>query len=195
MGLLEHYASNVVTALPDTSLQELARTLSERAVGCVVVTEGSRPIGIVTDRDLLCRAVARGLPASARAADVMSKPVQTASPGEPLDQVLARMRVASVRRMPVVKDGALIGIVTADDVLAWLSHELDDLREGLEREIGSSRARGRRRRRREDIEERLAEIREQVTKAGEDAWELIGREVESLRDRVARALGREKGDS
>jgi CBS domain-containing protein len=195
MGLLQHYANNVVTVAPEASVAEVARLLSERAVGCVVVVGGAQPLGIVTDRDLLCRFVARSLPPTTPVSDVMSKPLQTASPGEPLDHVLDRMRAASVRRMPVVKDGALAGIMTADDVVVWLTHELDDLSEAFQREIRSSRATGRRRRRREDIEERIGEIREQVTKVGEEAWDFLGHEMESLRDRLARALGREsKGD-
>jgi CBS domain-containing protein len=193
MGLLQHYANRVVSAPSDATLKELADLMAERAVGSVVVVENSTPVGIVTDRDLLCRAVARGLPATTRAAEVMSKPLQTASPGEPLDAVLDRMRAAGVRRMPVVNGGVLTGIVTADDVVVWLARELDDLSEAFDREIRSSRARGRRQRRREDVEQRIGEIREQVAKAGEEAWDLIGREVESLRERVARIMGREKG--
>jgi CBS domain-containing protein len=127
--MAEHYASKVVTASADTPVRELAALMRSRAVGTVVIVDAdARPVGIVTDRDLCCRIVARRMDAEgARAAGVMSQPLHTASPDEPIEALVARMREHGVRRLPVVRDGRLHGLVSLDDLLVWVSAQVDDL--------------------------------------------------------------------
>lgn len=137
------YESGVVTRPVSASVVDLATAMSHSAIGCVVVVdEGQHPVGIVTDRDLCCRVVARGLdPATASAKDVMSTPVHTAGAGEHLRGVVAHMRNHGIRRVPVVQDGSLVGIITMDDALVWLARQLDELGRNIEEVISAARSR------------------------------------------------------
>jgi signal-transduction protein with cAMP-binding, CBS, and nucleotidyltransferase domain len=130
------------------------------AIGCVVIVDAERrPVGIVTDRDLACRVVARGAdPEATSAAQIATTPLQVAQSEEPIESVVARMRKAGVRRMPVVRDDALIGLVTLDDLVVHLGRELEELGSTAKLAIDESRKRGRRARRRQHFEENLAEL-------------------------------------
>jgi len=121
-----HYEKSVSTVRPDATAREVARALGEAAVGCVVVESADgKPVGIVTDRDLAVRVVARDLdPDAARASEVMSGSLLCVDGGESLQRVVAAMSEWGVRRIPVTRDGRLTGIVTYDDVLATLGREL-----------------------------------------------------------------------
>jgi len=135
--MAEHYASKVLTAAPDTPVRELAMLMRGQAIGTVVIVDADkRPVGIVTDRDLCCRVVGRKLdPGTARAAGVMSQPLHTASPDEPIEVLVGRMREHGVRRLPVVRDGRLHGLVSLDDLLVWVSGQLDDLAQATQAAI------------------------------------------------------------
>ena len=121
------------TLPPDASCREAAQLLSGVGVGCVVVAEDGRPLGIVTDRDLVVRVMAPSRdPESTRLRDVMSaEPVFVANERS-LDQVLAIMRQQRVRRVPVVDaHGRLEGIIALDDLLPLLADQLGDLAEAI----------------------------------------------------------------
>src|SRR5690606_32748166 len=126
-------------------------------------------------------------PHTARAADLMSRPLVTAEAHEPVEQVIERMRTAGVRRLPVVRDGRLAGLVAVDDLVVQLGRELDDLGEAARRSIEAARQRRRRERRREDLEETLTELRESVERAGREAADFLVKEVQSLRERLRRS--------
>jgi len=122
---------SVATVHAEDTVEEAARRMREwKVAGLVVTDEAQRPIGIVTDRDIVLRGVARcpdqlsTLPVR----EIMSGDVATASPYETLDVVLRRMRGLGVRRLPMVSaDGVLEGLVTLDDILGVMSDELRDL--------------------------------------------------------------------
>lgn len=111
---------HVVTATPETTVLDAAKRMTEKDVGCLVVVRGDRPVGIVTDRDLVLRALARGLdPVKTHVLEVMSAPCVTVP--EDVDPVEAAslMRAHRVRRLPVVgrTSASLVGIVTLDDLV------------------------------------------------------------------------------
>lgn len=147
--MTHHYESNVVTATPDTPVRELARRMSAHAVGSIVIVDANQaPVGIVTDRDLCCRVIGRPNDLDAtRASAVMSTPLECARSDEPLEAVVERMRKRGVRRLPVLRDGRLSGIVSLDDVLVWVSRQLEDLSRGTRSEIVRAVARARHRER------------------------------------------------
>jgi CBS domain-containing protein len=121
----------VVTATLDESVVEVAARMSTNDVGSVVVIDrigpSARPIGIVTDRDLVTRALARGEPVSGVVRDVMDTDLVTAEEDDDVDAVLAKLRRRAVRRVPIVgKDGWLVGVLTLDDIISWISEELRD---------------------------------------------------------------------
>jgi CBS domain-containing protein len=104
---------------PQTSVRETARLMEEEDVGSLpVVEEGSRLVGIVTDRDVAVRVVAGGLdPDSTRVGQVASAEVITLTPDHDLDEALELMAHAQVRRLPiVVRENELVGMLSQADV-------------------------------------------------------------------------------
>lgn len=126
---IKHMArEEVVSVEPDTKLTDVATTLERERVGSVVVTSNGEPVGIVTDRDLALHVVTENRDAaSITAEDVMTSNLFTVDADELIYDVLEQMREAGVRRVPVVEDGELTGIVTLDDFLVLLSSELDHM--------------------------------------------------------------------
>jgi CBS domain-containing protein len=104
---------------PQTSVRETARLMEEEDVGSLpIVEEGSRLVGIVTDRDVAVRVVAGGLdPDSTRVGQVASAEVITLTPDHDLDEALELMAHAQVRRLPiVVRENELVGMLTQADI-------------------------------------------------------------------------------
>jgi CBS domain-containing protein len=118
-----------MTVTPNQSAGNVADVMTEEGVGSVVVEEDDRPVGIVTDRDLVMKVIEpRADPAELTARDVMTEPPTTASKGQGILEATGMMYEHAVRRMPVVDDdGFLYGIVTLDDFLVLLTDELDNL--------------------------------------------------------------------
>jgi CBS domain-containing protein len=113
----ESMTENPKTVAGDAPVSEAARLMASEDVGSLPVVEGDELVGIVTDRDLVVQVVARGKdPDSVRVLDVYTKELIVASPEEPLDEALRRMASEQVRRLPVVDDGRLVGILAQADV-------------------------------------------------------------------------------
>ena len=117
----------VDTAEPHESVRAAAQRMASRAVGMLLVLDtDKRPIGLVTDRDIAIRVVGEGRdPAALTVGDVMSRSPRTVSELAAIEDALALMRSHGVRRLPVVSpQGALVGVVTLDDILSLLADEL-----------------------------------------------------------------------
>ena len=109
-----------ICAKRDATLTEIARLMRENHVGCVVIVDDApRPVGIVTDRDIVVEVVATGVDHRGIAAgEIMTTPLVVADADEDALGALRIMRLRGIRRLPVVdKDGFLIGITTLDDLL------------------------------------------------------------------------------
>ncbi len=106
------------TVVPkEATAVEAARALAADNVGSLPVVEGGELVGIVTDRDLVVRVLARDLdPHKVPVADVCTESPVVATPDDSLDTALHRMAEAQVRRLPVVEDGRLVGILAQADV-------------------------------------------------------------------------------
>jgi CBS domain-containing protein len=112
---------NVTCCAPDTNLRDVARLMVELDCGAVPVVDdmgNKRPVGSVTDRDITCKAVARGKnPLELRAKDVMSDGCVTVTPDMSLDDCCAKMEENQIRRVVVVDEGgACCGIVAQADI-------------------------------------------------------------------------------
>ncbi|MCC6608807.1 MAG: CBS domain-containing protein [Burkholderiales bacterium] len=149
MGLGEICNRVVVVTTRNTGVGEAARLMREHHVGSLVIVDetalGRKPVGIVTDRDIVIEVVAAGVaPAAVTVGEIMGPTLATArETDEPWDTI-KRMRAKGVRRMPVVNgDGVLVGIVTVDDLVETIAEQLD----GLVRVIGQEQAREARTRR------------------------------------------------
>ena len=112
-------------------------------VGCVVVTRGASPIGIVTDRDLAIRVVAEGRdPALTQVSEIVTYDATALPRSAGIDTAARMMRERGVRRLPIVTDdGRVIGIVTADDLTILLAQELGDLGAGLDKSVDATESR------------------------------------------------------
>ena len=129
MPILDLAREDVVTAPPETSVEELAATMRDEKVGSIVITNGSTATGIVTDRDLTTRVLAEGAgPDDHTASDVMSSDLCELSPDAGFYQAAEAMSENGVRRLPVCDDsGELHGIITADDLTELIADESQQL--------------------------------------------------------------------
>ncbi|MFB6109149.1 MAG: CBS domain-containing protein [Haloplanus sp.] len=128
MSLPDLMRTEVVTCAPETPVYDVATAMRDETVGCVVVVVEDRPVGIVTDRDVTVRLVADDLDAGEMTAgDVMTEAPRTVGVDTGVFDLAVTMNEATVRRMPVVDDGALVGIVTLDDLLVLLGDELETI--------------------------------------------------------------------
>jgi CBS domain-containing protein len=118
----------------DARVAAIARTMRELHVGCVVITRGTHPVGIVTDRDIALRVVAEGLdPNTTRISEIVTYDPVVVSENDGIETAAARMREHGVRRLPILDaTGAVVGMVTADDLMVLLGRELASLCEGIE---------------------------------------------------------------
>jgi CBS domain-containing protein len=122
---MAQFARDVMTADPacctaETMLDEVARLMLENDCGEIpIVDRSDRPIGVVTDRDIVCRVVAEGKNPAAHTADsCMTKQVRTVRADAPIEEVLALMQSNQIRRVPVVdENGCCTGIISQADVV------------------------------------------------------------------------------
>lgn len=131
----------VATLPPDATCAEAAQRMRDENIGSVVVADGGRPLGVVTDRDLTVRVIAAGEdPGKLLLRDVMSGEPIFVSRDAGLDQAVAAMRDLAIRRVPVVDDvGQVCGLVAMDDLLVLLSEQLADLAAAIREERAGSR--------------------------------------------------------
>jgi CBS domain-containing protein len=129
----------VAVAGRDTTIQEAARLMRQFHVGDLVVVEGDgrpNPVGLVTDRDIVLAVVAPGLdPEVFTLGDLATRDLVTCREDQGVFECIQLMRVHGVRRMPVVdREGALVGIVSVDDLIELLAEELGELGKLIARE-------------------------------------------------------------
>jgi CBS domain-containing protein len=135
---------------PEETVQAAARRMLERKVGTLVILDQvKRPVGLLTDRDLVLRVLAPGQdPRQTSVGAVMTKEPKTVTEGTPIEQALVLMRSGAFRRLPVVGgDGTLVGLISLDDILSLLAEEIQEVGTLVEREMPSgtesTRLRGR----------------------------------------------------
>ena len=121
MKVKDMMTSEPACCTSDTSLPEVARMMVDKDCGEIPVVENSSnkiPVGVVTDRDIVCRTVANGLnPLDLTAADCMTKPIVTVTTDMSLEECCRIMEEKLIRRVPVVDDrGACVGILAVADV-------------------------------------------------------------------------------
>lgn len=97
----------------DVSLAEAARIMSEKNIGSLIFVSGAKIKGILTEKDLI-----KNFSKGGKIAKIMSTKVVTIEPDESLDMAAAKMRDNKVKRLPVVQEGKLVGIVTLTDIIA-----------------------------------------------------------------------------
>jgi CBS domain-containing protein len=105
---------------PSDTLDTVAKLMAEHDCGQIPVCDGTKLLGVITDRDITCRVVAAGkTPAAVKARDIMTRNVVTIGEHAKLDEALELMEQELVRRLPVLTDdGGIVGIVSQADLMA-----------------------------------------------------------------------------
>jgi CBS domain-containing protein len=105
-----------VTVTMQDNIYEIAVKMKEHDIGFIPVVEGKKLLGVVTDRDLVIRGYAEKRSGSASVEQVMSKGITTVSPDTSVDEAAKMMAREKIRRLPVVENGELVGIVAIGDM-------------------------------------------------------------------------------
>ena len=132
-------SSPVVTVYEDETAHRVAQVMNDHDVGCVIVkTRDEKPIGIITERDLVVRVMAKDTrPSEVTAKEIMSAPLITVSPEETLSEAARRMSRLNIRRLGVIYKGDLIGVVSSKDILAVTPELIEIMQEKARIEEGS----------------------------------------------------------
>ena len=113
----EAMKSNPVVVKPTITVLEAARLMKEKKIGNVLVVEDNQPIGILTESDIIKKVVAEGKTSrNVLVEEVMTTPVIVTEPYIPVEEAMKTMGKCNIRRLPVVENGKLIGIITHKDI-------------------------------------------------------------------------------
>jgi len=131
MKVKEIMSKKVQWVSPDASLEKVAKLMNEFDIGSVPVCQDSNVLGLITDRDIVIRTVAEGKnPITVKAKDVMSTNVLKVSPDTDAHDAADKMAEHQIRRLPVVENGKLVGMLALGD-LAIESIHIDEAGEAL----------------------------------------------------------------
>lgn len=108
--------SRCVTLTPNDNIYEAAVAMRDHDIGFIPVVEGSRLVGVLTDRDLVVRGIAEKHSGSNSIMECVTKDVQTVSPNLSVDEAASMMAEKQIRRLPVVENGELKGVVALGDL-------------------------------------------------------------------------------
>jgi CBS domain-containing protein len=123
-------SKDVRVVRPDTSVKEVVATMNKFDIGSIVVVQGDRPVGIITERDILRRLVEPCLaPETLTARQIMSSPVLTISETANIEETAKLMARKRVKRLPVINNGKLVGMITYTDIVAKVPTLLSILEE------------------------------------------------------------------
>ncbi len=119
----------VITISPEATAAEAAALLEEKGIRCLVITENREVKGIVTDSDFIFRVVSKGIdPNKIKVKDMMTKNPKTIPPDIDIFEAIKIMEDLKVRRLPVVKDNKLVGILSVGDVASHVVVRMEFLR-------------------------------------------------------------------
>lgn len=119
MGIRE-----VVQAQPETNLQQIAQLMNQNHVGCIPVCQEEQVVGLVTDRDIVTRAIAANLNcANTKVSDIMNTKIIKTTPDTEIDEALQTMKKNQVRRLPVIENNKIVGILSMKDLAECLDEE------------------------------------------------------------------------
>ena len=121
----------VVTATPAMSAAEAGKKMVENRVGNILIVEKGRPVGIVTESDMVAKVISKNVkPGSIKLEQLMSQPLITTKSSDDINDAVLMMAQKKIRRLPVIDDGALVGIITDADVIQ-ASSEINQILDNL----------------------------------------------------------------
>ncbi|PVX23820.1 MAG: hypothetical protein CW691_09575 [Candidatus Bathyarchaeum sp.] len=110
-------SKHVVTADEDTSVEDVAKIMGEKSIGSVVITSSGKPLGIFTERDLLTKFLAADKSLKVAVGKACSSPLVTVAVGSSIHDAAETMTVKHIKRLPITKNGDLVGILSARDLV------------------------------------------------------------------------------
>lgn len=126
-------SQDIVTITPDSSVRDLVALLATRNIGAAIVSaDGSRVDGIVSERDVVRRLNGDESVLGAAVSSIMTAVVHTCEPGTTLDDARAQMTQGRIRHLPVVEDGALVGVVSIGDIVKSYIDQVEFERDQLD---------------------------------------------------------------
>lgn len=129
MALSDFCKGPVITASPEQNVLHAATLMRDKKIGSVVITKDERPIGILTDRDIVMRLMTDSKEAfNTKIQEVMTKNPYVVPEGIGIWELIKMMKKYAVRRFPVVSgEGKIVGMITMDDLIELMGEELSDL--------------------------------------------------------------------
>jgi CBS domain-containing protein len=126
-------SSPVVTLTEDATSNKVATTMDENDLGCVIVTNNAeKPIGIITERDLVIRVLAKNLvPDAVKAKEIMTSPLVTIQPDITISEAARRMSRLDIRRLGVVYKDNLVGLISSRDILGVMPELIEIIQERI----------------------------------------------------------------
>lgn len=128
--MLRKRVTEIMTEAPIDTIERgltaafAANVMKERARGSLVVVDSGKPVGIITERDLVRRVIAENKsPAATKVGDIMSEPLISVGPEATISAAANVMYENGIRRLPVIEDGRLIGMVTSTDLARAMQRE------------------------------------------------------------------------
>jgi CBS domain-containing protein len=113
----------VITIDADSTVYKAVRLMNKHEIGCVVVVLKGKPVGIITERDMLKRVLAKSVdPEKINVSDIMSAPLIIGKPKMEIENAVKLMFKTKIKKLPVVHGGKLIGLVTLTDITRFQPH-------------------------------------------------------------------------
>lgn len=117
---------NIISIDSSMTVGDTAKMMDDASIGAIVVLEHGIAIGIITERDLVRRIIAKGKPLSTNVKEAMSSPLIVINPDDTVWDLAQLMKTRRIHRVPAVKDSRLVGMVTTSDVVRLCSIGSDD---------------------------------------------------------------------
>ena len=109
--------NDVLTLDKSASVQEAAEHMKKKSIGCVIITENGKPIGIITERDFVTKIAAEGRPLFTEIKEVMSSPLITIDSDETIWESSELMKEKLIHKLPVKENDEIVGIITTSDIV------------------------------------------------------------------------------
>ena len=134
--LLDSKGSNIISIAMNASVLDAIKLMAEKAIGSLLIMDGSALKGIVTERDYARKVIIKGRSSkSTEVSEIMTTDVYTASPGETVSHCMSLMTKYKIRHLPVVDDGRVVGLISIGDLVEAIISDQQEEIEHLEHYI------------------------------------------------------------
>ncbi len=128
--VMEVMSRNLVTVQPKETVDMASKLMKDREIGSLIVVKGGKPVGIVTEKDIVAKVVAEDAkPSAVTVKQIMSSPVKTIHPHESIEDAARLMAKNRIRRLVVLEKDGLLGIVTENDIIKMWPNLIELTRE------------------------------------------------------------------